>query len=86
MSYETPQALRAALEARLKNQSRERAVDLERLRRGVLFERMLARMETAHPGRWILKGGMALEFRLGDRARATRDLDLAIRDDVEEGA
>lgn len=31
----------------------------------------------ASPDRWVLKGGVALEFRLGNRARMTRDLDLA---------
>jgi hypothetical protein len=85
MPYATPQALRVALEDRLKNQSRETALDLERLRRRVVFERILARLETADPGRWILKGGMALEFRLGDRARGTRDLDLAVRGAIDEG-
>ena len=33
------------------------------------------------PGRWILKGGLALDFRLHDRARATIDMDLARQDD-----
>ncbi len=33
-----------------------------------------------------VKGGMVLEVRLGDRARATRDLDLALRGVVPEGA
>lgn len=84
MAYETPQALRAALEDRLKDQSRQSGGDLERLRRSVVFERMLARLEAADPGRWILEGGMALEFRLGDRARATRDLDLAMRGNIDE--
>lgn len=83
MPYETPQALRAALEDRLKNQARETAVDLQRLRRRVVVERLLVRLDDAAPGRWILKGGMAVEFRLHDRARATRDLDLAVRGDIE---
>ena len=33
MTHDTPAALRAALEARLGNRSRETGVDLERLRR-----------------------------------------------------
>jgi len=32
------------------------------------------------PDRWILKGGLALDFRLGDRARATIDMDLGRQD------
>ncbi|HEX4952840.1 MAG TPA: nucleotidyl transferase AbiEii/AbiGii toxin family protein [Thermoanaerobaculia bacterium] len=43
-----------------------------------MFIRLLARLELAQPGLWVLKGGMALEIRLGDRARTTRDLDLVL--------
>jgi predicted nucleotidyltransferase component of viral defense system len=81
--YETDAAFRAALEARLATRSRESGVDLNRLRRRVVFERLLARLDRADPGRWVLKGGLALEVRWRDRARATRDLDLAVRHDVE---
>lgn len=84
MPYETPEALRAALEDRLKNQAREAGLDLERLRRRAAFERLLVRLDTSERGRWILKDGMAVEFRLGDRARATRDLDLAVTGDLDE--
>lgn len=85
MAYDTPGALRAGLEARLGNRSRETGVDLERLRRRAAFERLLVRLELAAPGRWIVKGGMALEVRLGDRARSTRDLDLALRNADQDG-
>lgn len=78
-----------ALEARLANRARaggshghgnpETAVDLNRLRRRVVFERLLVRLDEARQGHWVLKGGMALELRWHDRARATRDLDLATR-------
>lgn len=80
MPYDTPAALRQALEARLGQEARDRGVDLARLRRRVLFERILIRLDAADPGRWVLKGGMALEVRLGNRARSTRDLDLVLRD------
>jgi hypothetical protein len=68
-----------ALEARLASTSREAGVDLNRLRRRTVFERVLVRLDDAQPGSWVLKGGMALEIRWRDRARATRDLDLATR-------
>jgi hypothetical protein len=55
-------------------------VDLGRLRKLVAFERLLARLLVA-PDRWVLKGGLALDFRLGDRARATVDMDLGRHDD-----
>ena len=87
MPYETPHALRTALEERLRNQAHKTGVDLQRLRRRAVVERLLVRLDDAAPGRWILKGGMAVELRLHDRARATRDLDLALRgepDSAEE--
>lgn len=72
MTYRTPQALRMALEQRLLSRSNESGVGLDRLRRRVLFERIVARLESAEPGRWVLKGGMALEVRLQDDARLTK--------------
>jgi hypothetical protein len=86
MSYATPGALRAALEARLAWNETAGVPGLERLRRRAVFERLLVRLEHAMPGQWVLKGGMALEVRLGDRARSTRDLDLAVRQAGEDAA
>jgi Nucleotidyl transferase AbiEii toxin, Type IV TA system len=86
VAYESPAALRQALETRLGNRSRETGIDLERLRRRAAFERLLVRLELGAPRRWVVKGGMALEIRLGDRARSTRDLDLAVRDAHGDGA
>jgi hypothetical protein len=79
MTYETPHARRTALEARLLNQARRSDVSLDRLRRRVIFERVMSRLQAAEPGDWVLKGGMALEVRLGDSARLTKDLDLGLR-------
>lgn len=86
MTYSTPAALRMALEDRLLVRSNETGVSLDRLRRRVVFERVVARLQAAEPGRWVLKGGMALEVRLGDEARLTKDLDLGLRDEVGSGA
>jgi len=85
VNYETPAAFRAALEARLANAARSTGTDLDRLRRRVVFERILARLTAATGERWILKGGFALEVRLGDRARTTRDLDLALGETADDG-
>lgn len=35
------------------------------------------------PGRWRLKGALALDFRLEERARTTLDLDIQREDDPE---
>ncbi|MGV1010657.1 MAG: nucleotidyl transferase AbiEii/AbiGii toxin family protein [Dermatophilaceae bacterium] len=83
MSYQTAQAFRMALEQRLLVRSAQTRVAVDRLRRRVLFERIVARLQAAEPGQWVLKGGMALEVRLQDAARLTKDIDLGLRDDVE---
>ncbi|MFD8562426.1 nucleotidyl transferase AbiEii/AbiGii toxin family protein [Streptosporangium canum] len=77
--YRSAVSLRQALESRLKDQADTSGTDLGRLRRRVLFERVAARLSAFRPGRWVLKGGAVMEFRLLDRARVTKDLDLAIR-------
>lgn len=76
MRYETPQAFERALSDRLKRQAAEEGVDLDRLRKRVAFERFLVRLFHHAPYHWVLKGGYALELRLGGRARATKDIDL----------
>ena len=78
--YATDAAFRAALEQRLLNLARSTSVNLERLRRQVVLERLLARLDAAEPGLWVLKGAMALEVRLGTAARATSDVDLGMRE------
>lgn len=83
--YATPDALRAALDARLNNNSRALGLDVGRLRRLAVFERILVRMNLEQPGAWVLKGGVALEVRFRERARTTKDLDLTVMQRVESG-
>ena len=57
------------------------SVDLQRLRRQVAFDRLLARLFQAAQPRalpWVLKGGYAMELRI-KAARATKDIDLTMR-------
>jgi hypothetical protein len=42
----------------------------------VAFERLLARLAVSQREIWLLKGGVAIQYRLGERARATLDMDL----------
>ncbi len=77
MRYTSASAFRQALETRLGTLSRDEGVSIVRLRKQVAFDRLLARILLAAPGRWVLKGGLALEYRFGTRARSTRDMDLA---------
>lgn len=41
---------------------------------------VLDRATTADSPRFIVKGGVALELRLRDRVRATKDIDIVLRD------
>jgi len=75
--YATAASLRAALEERLKRNSREQGVDLQRLRRQVAFDRFLARVFARGAENWALKGGYAMELRLQE-ARTTKDIDLTV--------
>jgi hypothetical protein len=54
---------RTALEARLKTAQSEHS-GLSRLRKRVVFERLLARLNVVAPDGWVLKGGFALELAL----------------------
>jgi hypothetical protein len=86
--YATARALRAALEARLLDRALRDLVDLQRLRRQVAFDRLLARMfAPANGGRdgWVLKGGYAMELRFR-QARSTKDLDLTVRTSGDNSA
>lgn len=78
MKYATPRTFERALSDRLKRQAAEEGVDLDRLRKRVAFERFLARLFDQASSRWMLKGGYALEIRLGGRTRATKDIDLEL--------
>jgi len=83
MKYATAAAFRVALEHRLSTYSQQRAIPLVRLRKLVVFDRLLARLMIVAPNRWVLKGAVALNFRAGSQFRTTKDLDIS-RQDSEE--
>lgn len=77
--YQTATAFRRALEDRLKNMTESEGVPLDRLRRRVSFDRLLARLfDRSKQPLWLLKGGYALELRFQNIARATKDIDFSI--------
>lgn len=82
--YASAVSFRQALETRLNAAAVASGTDPGRLRRQVAFERLLARLALAQPS-WVLKGGLALELRLGNAGRATKDLDLATLDGEADG-
>jgi hypothetical protein len=82
--YPTAGAFRMALYERLRQTATVKGESwLIHQRKLITFDRLMARLLIAAPDRWILKGAVALDFRLGDRARTTRDLDLAHQADAE---
>ncbi len=75
--YATAAAFRIALETRLKAISTSEGTDLQRLRRQVSFDRLLARFFAEQNAPWLLKGGYAMELRLHS-ARTTKDIDISL--------
>ena len=70
------------LEKTLARVAREQGIDQERLRRWVSFLALCGVLERAITdgllATYYLKGGVAMELRFAQRARATKDLDLGI--------
>ena len=83
MRYRDAAAFRTALEQRLKDRAAGDGARLARDRKRVAFDRLLARLLGVAEGRWLLKGGFALDLRLAARARSTKDVDIEWR--AEEG-
>jgi hypothetical protein len=77
-TYTTAGAFRRALEERLKKTSLTDQIDLNRIRRQISFDRLLARLFREETAPWALKGGYALELRFKS-ARSTLDIDLALQ-------
>ncbi len=77
MKFKSGAAFRRALEERLRQKSLEGGQSLTRLRKMVAFDRFLARLAKNEPEAWLVKGGFALQLRLGTRARTTKDIDVS---------
>ncbi len=80
--WATPEATRAGLRSRL-----QRFPPAERELRtyDIVFRRLLVRLHAVDPGRWVVKGGVALLLRL-DPNRASRDIDMTYLDVAGEHA
>jgi hypothetical protein len=76
-TYKTASAFRKALEERLRQRSKIENVDINRLRRQLAFDRLLARFFGDGDAPWALKGGYALELQF-KAARSTVDIDLTL--------
>jgi len=85
VKHASPVAFRQALDQRLKNEAANTGLGVARLRKRVAFELFLRRLLLVAPDRWVLKGALALDFRLAVATRSTKDIDLG-RDDDEQTA
>lgn len=74
-TFKNSQDFRKSLEIRLQRTAKEKGIDLQRIRRQVAFDRLLARFFTHAETPFFLKGDYAMELRLSS-ARATKDIDL----------
>lgn len=75
--YATIAAFDAALKAKLTARATSRR-SIQALRKYLAFDRVLARLTAVAPDAWLLKGGVALEYRL-EHARTTTDIDISAR-------
>jgi predicted nucleotidyltransferase component of viral defense system len=84
MRYRTDKDFRKALEERLRQRAENESQPITRLRKRVVFERCIVRLQQYSNSPWVLKGGFALELRLGNMARMTNDMDLTADLDLFE--
>lgn len=61
----------------------DNSAEIQRLSKLVAYSRLLDRIAKTYPHEWVVKGGVAMELRLGGSARFTRDLDLAFGNDLD---
>lgn len=76
--YKHAEDFRKGLESKLQQLSLNTAVDLQRLRRQVAFDRFLARIFSSGFSSFCLKGGYGMELTY-QKSRATKDIDLIMK-------
>jgi hypothetical protein len=65
------------------NEARDAGVVARRTHLVIAIDRLLTRLLTGAPGRWVVKGGYANQLRRPDDARLTEDLDPTIDAAIE---
>jgi len=61
-TFENAVDFRKSLEMRLFNRAQSIGIDVQRIRKQVAFDRLLARLFRQDHSPWILKGGMRWNF------------------------
>lgn len=84
LPYGTPDALREALKEQLARVADSDSLKSGELRRQFAYSRFLYRVFASADSRWILKGATGLLARIPSHARHSLDIDLMLRDDMDE--
>jgi predicted nucleotidyltransferase component of viral defense system len=79
----TPAGFRRQVLQLIRNEASRTGIPAQRHQQRIAFERLLDRLPR--DGDWILKGGLALQFRYGLLSRSTKDVDLRIAMDSTIG-
>jgi hypothetical protein len=77
--YRSPEAFDRAIVDHMRQISVTSGSHLSQIRLFIAIDRILARLAAVDDQAFIVKGGIALEYRIGQRARTTKDLDIAMR-------
>jgi hypothetical protein len=84
VTREAPPRTARTLRRRVDGQAREDGIATGRVQRWVSYMVLAGALERARDGhgdpRFVVKGGVAMELRLGLVARATKDLDVTLRE------
>ncbi|MEU3950055.1 nucleotidyl transferase AbiEii/AbiGii toxin family protein [Streptomyces sp. H28] len=75
-TYASPAAFKSALTQAARKMSRQAGISVPDLLKIFYFNRLTARVFTAEPDGWLIKGGQALLVRYQGAARLSQDIDL----------
>jgi len=82
ITYTTAMAFDAALKAHVAEIAKTSPHSVGELRRQFAYDRLLSRIFSTQPDKWVLKGGAGMLARLPSRARHTQDIDLFFHGEV----
>ncbi|MDO9545568.1 MAG: nucleotidyl transferase AbiEii/AbiGii toxin family protein [Pelolinea sp.] len=76
MKYNSGSSFRQALEKHILDHHHQTSIPIQRTRKLIVFERLIARLVQTDPQDWVLKGGFMMDLYFNEKSRTTKDLDL----------
>ena len=76
MKYKSGSAFRQALEKHIFDHHQRTSISIQRTRKLVVFERLIARLIYSDPLSWVLKGGFLMDLYFKQKSRTTKDIDF----------